>query len=101
MKSLINSINESMRASRARTTNDVNLIVGCSVSMTDAINDIQDIYNFYNKPNLYLLDGNTITEFDSVRDLIEMLDGGHNCSFDTLNKFYKKHIGELNIFIQN
>lgn len=101
MKSLINSTNEGMRASRVRTKNDVNLIVGCSGSMTDAINDIQDIYNFYNKPNLYLLDGNEIIEFDSVRDLIEMIGGSHSCSFDTLNKFYKKHIGELNIFIQN
>lgn len=101
MKSLIDTINEGMRASRVRATNDVNLIVGCSGSMTDAINDIQDIYDFYNKPNLYLLDGNKITEFDSVRDLIEMLGGSHSCSFDALNKFYKEHIGELNIFIHN
>ena len=101
MKSLDYSINEGKRASRVRTTNGVNLIIGCSGSMTDGINDIQDIYNFYNKPNLYLLDGDKITEFDSVRDLIEMLGGSHSCSFDALNKFYKKHIGELNIFIQN
>lgn len=101
MRSLIDTINEAGRASRVRVTNDVNLIVGCSGSMTGAISDIQDMYDFYNKPNLYLLNGNKITKFNSVHDLIEMLGGGHNCSFDALNNFYKEHIGELNIFIQN
>ena len=69
--------------------------------MNGAINDIQDLFEFYNKPNLYLLDGNKITEFDSPRELIKMLGGGHNCSFDALNDFYKEHLGELTIFIQN
>ncbi len=98
MKSLVDSINE---AGRTRGTDVVNLIVGCSSSMHFSVNDIEDIYDFYNKPNLYLLESNKITKFNSVRELVKSLIGGHNCSFDELKNFYKEHIGELNIFIQN
>lgn len=98
MKSLVDSINE---ASRTRGEDVVNLIIGCSSSMHFAFNDIQDIYDFYNKPNLYLLDGNKITKFSSVQELVKSLRGGHSCSFDELKDFYKEHIGELNVFIQN
>lgn len=98
MKSLVDSINE---AGRTRGTDVVNLIVGCSSSMYLSFNDIQDIYDFYNKPNLYLLDGSKIIKFNSVGELVKSLRGGHNCSFDELKDFYKEHIGELNVFIQN
>jgi methylmalonyl-CoA mutase cobalamin-binding subunit len=78
------------------------IISGCgSMHNENVINVIKSLKNNFKNANLYVYDGDK-DEVIPLKDINDFkANGPHNNNLSGIAKFYKDHLGEITIFIQN